>query len=236
MTPTRTDSDAVARAAAGRAPYISFGSLLRVLEVLREPQPRAADIRQIVEAIDKSSATHRLAALRFLGLLDDRGRPAPELGRLLRAIGTAAWPEALALTISRAYEPLMAPDLACMTQEQFRAAFARRYAGSEAVLRKSRRFFVHAAIQARMPLSPSVVRAAKPRAGDRIAAVPRRLRPAAEGRDSGSPALSDDGADRLQPSESLAVRLLSELDTLVMDDEVKQAFWTLMRHIKDRRL
>jgi len=40
----------------------------------------------------------------------------------------------------------------------------------------------------------------------------------------------------VEPSPSLAVRLLAELDTHAMDDDVRQAFWTLLRHIKDQGL
>lgn len=216
------------------APYISFASVLRVLEALRGFRPRESDARQFIQNMDKTCATHRIAALRFLGLLDADGVPTPTLANLLGAIGTAAWPDTLAQTIRTAFRPITALDLAKMTLTQFETAFARHYAGSEAVLRKSRTFFVHAAIQAKIPLSAGLVRAAKPRAGDRVAEIGRNQLPATIGSASDQPEPPPDAANAAEPPSTLAVRLLSELDTHAMDDNVRQAFWTLLRHIKDR--
>jgi hypothetical protein len=224
------------RATLQRAPYISFASVLRVLEAFRASWSRGGDARQFIEKMDKASATHRIAALRFLGLLDADCVPTPALTSVLGAIGTAAWSDTLALTIRTAFRPILACDLANLTLTQFATAFAQHYTGSEAVLRKSRTFFVHAAIQAKIPLSPGLVHAAKPRAGDRVAA-PRRT----EHRSVAVRGGNRDGsrADDVNPMElppSLAVRLLSELDTHAMDDNVRWAFWTLLRHIKDQEL
>lgn len=236
---TRRGSNAVRvdrRAVAQRAPYISFASVLRVLEALRTSRPPVTDPRQFVEDLNKARATHRIAALRFLGLLDADNVPTPALAGVLAAIGTGAWADTLALTIRRAFQPMFDLDLATMTLTEFATAFARQYAGSEAVLRKSRTFFVHAAIQAGIPLSPGLVRAAKPRAGDRAAAACRSERPPIAVRGGNHPALPAAGVTAPDQSPSLAVRLLSELDTHAMDDNVQQAFWTLLRHIKDRGL
>lgn len=216
------------------APYISFGSLLRVLEALRRSRPPDSEARQFIQDMDKTRATHRIAALRFIGLLDADGMPTPALATILDAIGTTAWPDVLAQTLRTAFRPLIAFDLANMSLTEFQTEFARHYAGSDTVRRKSRTFFVHAAIQAKIPLSPGLVRAAKPRAGDRVAEIGRNQRPVTTSPDSDQPGPPADGADAAKSSLSLAVRLLSELDTHAMDDNVRQAFWTLLRHIKDR--
>lgn len=224
------------RATARRAPYISFPSVLRVLEAFRASRPRDSDARQFIENMDKTSATHRIAALRFLGLLDADCVPTPSLTSMLDAIGTAAWSDTLALTIRKAFRPIMARDLANLTLTEFATAFAQHYTGSEAVLRKSRTFFVHAAIQAKIPLSPYLVRAAKPRAGDRVAAPCRSEHPSAAVRGRNRPGSRTDDVNPMEYQPSLAVRLLSELDTQAMGDNVRQAFWTLLRHIKDQGL
>ncbi len=216
------------------APYISFASVLRVLEALRRSGPRDKDVRRFVEDIDKTCATHRLAALRFLGLLDAASMPTPALTNALGAMGTAAWPGALALTIGPAFRPIMALDLANLTLTQLVTAFAQHYAGSEGVLRKSRTFFVHAAIQAKIPLSPDLVRSAKPRAGDRVGVISRNQPRSTTASDGSHPESLADGVHAVKPPVSLAVRLLSELDTRAMDDNVRHAFWTLLRHIKDQ--
>jgi len=218
------------------APYISFASVLRVLEALRGSRPHDNDVRRIIEDMDKTRSTHRIAAMRFLGLLDADSMPTPALHNALSTIGTAAWPGTLALTIRTSFRPILALDLANIALTQFVAAFARHYAGSEAVLRKSRTFFVHAAIQAKIPLSPGLVRSAKPRAGDRVAETGRnhlRSTVAPDGNRRGS---SADSVNRVGPPPSLAVRLLAEIDTHAMDDDVRRAFWTLLRHIKDQGL
>jgi hypothetical protein len=224
------------RAAVRRAPYISFASVLRVLEAFRAFRPRDRDARQLIEDMDKPGAAHRIATLRFLGLLDADSMPTPAMTSMVSAIGTAAWPDVLALTIRNAFQPLFALDLADMTLTQFVAAFAQHYAGSETVLRKSRAFFVHAAIQAKVPLSSDLVRASKPRSGDRVAALRRHERSASTARSGDRSGSAAHGGKPEEQSPSLAVRLLSELDTHAMDDNVRQAFWTLLRHIKDQHL
>ena len=218
------------------APYISFGSVLRVLEALRRSRPHDKAVRRFIDDLDKARSTHRIAAMRFLGLLDAATMPTPALNHALGAIGTAAWPGTLALTIRNSFSPLLALDLGNIALTDFETAFARHYAGSEAVLRKSRTFFVHAAIQAKIPLSPGLARSAKPRAGDRVAATGRnhlRLTLAPDGDRRRS---SADSVNAVELPPSLAVRLLAELDTHTMDDDVRQAFWTLLRHIKDQEL
>lgn len=225
------------RATVRRAPYISFASVLRVLEQFRASRSRDGDARQLIENMGKASATHRIAALRFLGLLDADCAPTAVLTSVLDAMGTAAWPDALALTIRTAFRPIFARDLANMTLTEFMTLFAQHYAGSEAVLRKSRTFFVHAAIQAKVPLSAGLAHAAKPRAGDRITVPSRSEHPSAAVRGATRPGLQH--MNDVAPTEyppSLGVRLLSELDTHAMDDNVRQAFWTLLRHIKDQGL
>ena len=223
-------------AALPSAPYISFASVLRVLEELRRSRPHDEDVRQFIEDLDKMRSTHRISAMRFLGLLDADNMPTPALNNALGTIGTDAWPDTLALTIRTSFRPILALDLANMTLTQFIVAFARHYAGSEAVLRKSRTFFVHAAIQAKIPLSPGLARSAKPRASDRVAETGRNHLGSTVAPDRNRRGSSADSVNAVEPPPSLAVRLLAELDTHAMDDDVRQAFWTLLRHIKDQGL
>jgi len=218
------------------APYISFASVLRVLEALRRSRPHDSDLRRFIEDLDKTRSTHRIAAMRFLGLLDADSRPTLALNNVLATIGTAAWPGTLALIISRSFPPISALDLANIELTQFVIAIGRHYAGSEAVLRKSRTFFVHAAIQAKIPLSPGLARSAKPRAGDRVAESGRNHFRSAVAPDGNRRGSSADRMNPVGPPPSLAVRLLAELDTQAMDDDVRQAFWTLLRYIKDQGL
>ena len=207
--------------------------MLRVLEALHKSRPQDKDIRLFIEDLDKTRSTHRIATMRFLGLLDADGMPTSALNNTLRTLGTTAWPSTLALTIRTSFRPILALDLPNMTLTEFVVAFARHYRGSKAVLRKSRTFFVHAAIQAKIPLSPGLVRSAKPRAGDRVGEATRNhLRSTVTPAGSRS-ASSADNANAVDPP-SLAVRLVAELDTHAMDDDVRQAFWTLLRHIKDQ--
>jgi len=123
-----------------------------------------------------------------------------------------------------------------MALTEFVTVFAQHYAGSEAVLRKSRTFFVHAAIQAKIPLSPGLARSAKPRAGDRVVETDRNHLRSNVRPDGNRHVSSIDSMSAVEPPPSLAVRLLAELDTHAMDVDVRQAFWTLLRHIKDQEL
>jgi len=218
------------------APYIAFASVLRVLEALSRSRPHDKDVRRFIEDLDKTRCTHRIAALRFLGLLDDDGMPTPALNNARGAIGTTAWPDTLALIVRNSFRPVLAQNLANMTLTEFTGAFARHYSGSEAVLRKSRTFFVHAAIQAKIPLSPGLVGAAKPRAGDRVTETGGNHLRSTDPSDGSRRGPFAESVNRGEPPPSLAVRLLAELDTHAMDDDVRQAFWTLLRHVKDQGL
>ena len=233
---TSTETETRRDTTLSSAPYISFASVLRVLEALRRSRPRDKDVHRFIEDLDRARSTHRIAAMRFLGLLDADSGPTLALNNVLGDIGTAAWPSTLALTIRNSFRPIIALDLTNMALTEFVTAFAHHYAGSEAVLRKSRTFFVHAAIQAKIPLGPGLVRSAKPRAGDRVAETGRNHLRATVVPDDNHRGSSADSVNAVESSPSLAVRLLAELDTHAMDDDVQHAFWTLLRHIKDHRL
>lgn len=224
------------RPAGVRAPYVPFAAVMRLLAAFQTFQPHGKEARQIVVDMEGPRAIQSLGALRFLNLLDLDDQPTAHLAELLAALGTSAWPAALAQSLRRAFRPLFANNLARMTREEFEIEFEKIFGGTKTVQRKSRTFFVHAAMQANIPLDPAVVRASKPRA---IASFrPTRTRQAIAGMPPESTSIeratNPVGHAPAGRDVPLSVRLVSEVDTGAMDDEVKQAFWTLMRHIKDR--
>ncbi len=206
-----------------------------------------------------NSANHLIASLRFLRLADAHGQPTESMLRLVDTVGTESWPAMLELTVRNAYPAMFQIDLSSALPSEFVAAFDRTHGGSAGVRRKSRTFFLHAAIDAGILLNPAIVRTTKPRGirrssppmvrqqsarrqqvaaprqqeRQRDASPPRAKRPI-----SPRPDVRDDrrsGLDR--PSgPALAEQLLARVDTRQLRPGEQRAFWVVLKLLKDRGL
>ena len=134
-------------------PYRTFRNFLEQLSV--EGIPARIDRSVWGARYSGSSGLQIVTALRVLALIDREGRPKPELERLARSEGDTRR-EALRSLLERRYIPIFQLDLSRATKAQFQEAF-RVYDAREGVLRKCENFFVQAAQDAGIDLSPYIL-------------------------------------------------------------------------------
>ena len=221
-------------------PYVSYGqfkSLLRRLQ--RDGIPTQVD-SSIINHLSASSQIQTLLAFRFLSLIDRDGRPASTLSSLVSAVDCDAWATELRSVLQHAYAPVLELALKSATLEQLTNEFQRHFPGTNNVLRKSRTFFLHAAREADIDLSPYLRATIKPRADAPNRGSHSRSRnpqtespPSRAGRmTSGALSAAVAAMASHQPS-LLSERLVSELDIRQMTEVQQRAFWTMLKFLKE---
>ena len=80
-------------------------------------------------------------ALRFLGLIEDQGRPTQRLKELVNAEGAAHWSEKFSELLRQVYAPMFAIDLETATPSHFNEAFRKAFPAADAVVQKCVTFF-----------------------------------------------------------------------------------------------
>ena len=107
------------------------------------------------QRISGSTGIQLMTGLRALELVDDDGRPTPDLERLTGLDGDERR-TALQVLLRRHYGPVFELDLPRATRSQFREAF-RSFGAKEGVLAKCEAFFIQAAQDAGLELSSYVL-------------------------------------------------------------------------------
>lgn len=125
------------------------------MEILREGMPARIDRSVWGPRLSGSSGIQLMTALKVLELIDDDGRPGPELERLVKADGDERR-GVLSTLLRRHYRPVFELDLARATRAQFREAF-RGFGARDGVLAKCEAFFIQAAQDAGMELSSYIL-------------------------------------------------------------------------------
>jgi hypothetical protein len=136
-------------------PYVPYRTFRNFLEILREGIPARIDRSVWGERFSGSNGTQLMTGLKALGLVDDEGRPAEDLERLVRLEGDRRR-EVWGAILRRRYAPLFQLDLPRATRAQLRSAF-KAFGTNEAVLARCERFFVQAAQDAGIELSPYIL-------------------------------------------------------------------------------
>ena len=214
-------------------PYTSYRTFKTFIEDLRDEGVPSRIDRSVLTRFSGVVGAQLTHALRFLGLIDDDGRPTGRLRELVKAQEAGRWPEALRDLLRLDYAPIFAIDLESATPSHFNEAFRRAFPAADAVVQKCVTFFLYAAIDAGVTISGRVMKGRKPRP-----LTPRRKRPAAPSplRDpEAAPPLAETDAPRIadrKPSEFL----LMHLEPKDMDDEQQAAVWTLLKYFKARGL
>jgi Family of unknown function (DUF5343) len=215
------------------APYTSYRTFKTFIEDLREHGVPSRIDRSVLTRFSGVVGTQLMHALRFLGLIDDEGRPTQRLGELANAHGGAEWPVTLSQALREAYAPIFAIDLETATPSHFGAAFRKAFPAAEAVVQKCVTFFLYAAADAGLTVSGRILKGRKPRS--LAPRRPSRRTPAAAKGVEAEPSQSLAAApviERKKPSEILFMHL----DPNVMDEEQQAAVWTLMKYFKARGL
>jgi hypothetical protein len=215
------------------APYTSYRTFKTFIEDLREHGVPSRIDRSVLTRFSGAVGGQLMHALRFLGLIDDEGRPRQLLGELVNAHGGAEWPDTLSQAVKQAYAPMFAIDLETATPSHFSATFRKAFPAADAVVQKCVTFFLYAAADAGLKVSARILKGRKPRS-----LAPRRTsRPtpaAAKGveKEPSGPLPVVPFTEGRKPSEILFMHL----DPNAMDEEQQAAVWTLLKYFKARGL
>jgi hypothetical protein len=220
----------------GAPPYTSYRTFKTFIHDLQEHGVPSRIDRSVLTRFSGVVGTQLMHALRFLGLIEDDGRPTSRLKELMKAQDAGHWPETFLELLRQEYSPMFAIDLETATPSHFNEAFRKAFPAADAVVQKCVTFFLYAANDAGVKVSGRVLKGRKPRA-----MTPRRKPP--------KPALAYPPIRELEaaplearpalpsiegkrPSEIL----LTHLDLNEMDDEQQAAVWSLLKYFKSRGL
>ncbi len=220
----------------GTPPYTSYRTFKTFIEDLHEHGVPSRIDRSVLTRFSGVVGTQLMHALRFLGLIEDDGRPTERAKALVKAHGTANWSERLLELLRHEYAPMFAIDLETATPSHFNEAFRKAFPAADAVVQKCVTFFLYAANDAGVRISGRVLKGRKPRS-----LTPRRklAKPA-----SAHPPIREFEAAPAPPQAPLlplegrkpSEILLAHLDLNEMDDEQQAAVWTLLKYFKARGL
>ena len=152
-------------------PYVPYRTFRNFLESLRDGVPARIDRSVWGQRYSGSSGIQLMTALKVLDLMDEGGRPAEVLERLVGAEGDERR-HILRAVLEAHYAPVFSLDLSRATRAQFHEAF-RSFGTKEGVLTKCEAFFIQAAQDAGIELSAFILARRH---------VTRRTTPASRGR------------------------------------------------------
>ena len=147
----------------GTPPYTSYRTFKTFIQDLREHGVPSRIDRSVLTRFSGVVGTQLMHALRFLGLIEDQGRPTQRLKELVNAHGGAHWPEKLFELLRKAYAPMFAIDLETATPSHFNEAFRKAFPAADAVVQKCVTFFLYAANDAGVKISGRMLKGRKPR-------------------------------------------------------------------------
>jgi hypothetical protein len=217
----------------GTPPYTSYRTFKTFIEELREHGVPSRIDRSVLTRFSGVVGTQLMHALRFLGLIEDHGRPTQGLKELVSAYGGAHWPERFSELLRQVYAPMFAIDLETATPSHFSEAFRKAFPAADAVVQKCVTFFLYAAADAGVKISGRILKGRKPRSS-----APRKkpgpVRARAEDVEAG-PSQPQPVAPLIEGKKPSEI-LLMHLDPNEMDGEQQAAVWTLMKYFKARGL
>ena len=217
----------------GTPPYTSYRTFKTFIEDLREHGVPSRIDRSVLTHFSGVVGTQLMHALRFLGLIEDQGRPTQRLKELVNAEGAAHWSETFSKLLRQVYAPMFAIDLETATPSHFNEAFRKAFPAADAVVQKCVTFFLNAANDAGVKISGRVLKGRKPRSS-----TPRK-KPGlaqAKAKDIEARPFEPQPVAPLIEGKKPSEILLMHLDPSEMDDEQQAAVWTLMKYFKARGL
>ena len=217
-------------------PYTSFRTFKTFVHDMHESGVPSRIDRSVLTHFSGVVGTQLVHALRFLGLIEDDGRPTERLRELAAADGAPNWPQAFSELLREAYAPLFAIELATATPSHFNEAFRKAFPAADAVVQKCVTFFLYAANDAGVKISGRVLKGRKPRSLT-PRKTPRPTRPKADNAQAGPPQpepapRAPDRKEDQKPSEILFLHF----DPKEMDEEQQAAVWILIKFFKSKGL
>jgi hypothetical protein len=234
------------------APYTAFASVKTALSQFKEHGAPSRVDRTVLPTFSGAVGGQVVTALRFLKLIDNGNNSRPELDQLVAAVGTDEWPKVLREILGEAYTALLQMNLETASPSQFTEAFRREYPATEDVSRKQMTFFLNAAREAEIKISPYILRNKKPRTNGTKKRQARPTEPptaapqspawmrvaanaAASSRKGGG--LGAGGPDFHVPSaQKPSAMLLEHFAPNEMDERTQEAVWTLIKFFKGKEL
>lgn len=157
------------------APYVSFRTLLNLLDKL-DPEPPTRIDKSVLSYLSGGYASQVLAALRWLGLINAAGEPSAVLVELVTI--PAARKDNVRGLWHTAYAEIFSKRLEKATAGQLEEAFKDEYALEGKTREKAVTFFVHGAQFAEIPLSALILKRVKRTTAP--GRKPKKSRPALE--------------------------------------------------------
>lgn len=158
----------------GAAVYVGWTTFKNALDQLAQALPNRID-RTCFPGQAGGVQSQLLAALKFLDLIDDDGKPTRSLQALADADSEAARKEQFKKILENQYSELFALDLTKTTPGELSETIAAAYNVSGDTRAKAIRFFVSAATWLNIPMSKLLLKGT-PNAPNGASAPPRRRR------------------------------------------------------------
>ena len=217
-----------------RPPYVAYASFRTLIGNFNARVLPSRIDRSVLENFSGIVGSQLLTALRFLELIDGENRPQDGLRALVKAYGTDEWPPVLANVIRAAYAPIFELNLKLASPSQFNERFVKTYPGEGSTQRKCTTFFLNAIRDAKIEISPFILRRRKPRSGPIRKRGARQHGPQSENIDSAyanrpSP---PPPFPQSQAPQKLSERVLAVLDEEALPSEVETAVFALLRYLR----
>jgi Family of unknown function (DUF5343) len=208
-------------------PYVGYASFKNMVGGFKEHVLPSRIDRSVLGNFSGLLQGQLLNTLRFLQLIDSEDRPQQPLQQLVEAANGTAWPTALGAVLQSAYAPIFKLDLKSASPSQFSESFAKTYPGEGSTLRKSMTFFLTASQDAKLPISPYILKNKKPRSGP----AKKRTTPS----QNGTPKPEHKNNTNTDPptvQRKLSEQVLAVLDSDNLEKEVESAVFVLLKHLR----
>jgi hypothetical protein len=198
-------------AASEMAAYMPWGTFLNMLDALAAQMPNRID-KSVFVGQSGGMKSQLINGFRFLGLIDDAGKPQPSL-LAIAVKDELARKNGLRKLIEAKYAPLFALNLMKTTPKEFTETMQASYKNTGDSARKAMRFFLAAIEYLGIDVTPLLAKAA-PRVAPGNGSAQRRRRSPARSRrqdedDEGEEDESPDNAADLSTGTSRSIQLKS---------------------------
>lgn len=214
-------------------PYIAFQSLKTLASDMKEHGLPGRIDRSVLTNFSGAVASQIMTALKFLGLTTHDNKPTPLLNELVTVHATDKWPSVVARVLREAYEPVFRLDLQSASPNQFTETFRRAYPAKDEVLRKCITFFLNAARESDIAISPYIMKNKKPRSAPTRRRGGRPNGGAGQTRDDSSlsppPPPPPSGST---PQKRVSEALFDAIDLENMSEEERKAAWSVLQWLK----
>lgn len=216
-------------------PYVAYSSFKTMIGSFKAHILPTRIDRSVLGSFSGIVGSQLLTTLRFLKLIDKDNHPQDALSALVSAFGTESWAPALADVIKAAYAPVFDLNLKAASPSQFNERFAKSYPGEGSTLRKCMTFFLTAIQDAKIEISPYILKNKKPRS----TLLKKRTAPRQNGQKSeatnganGAPQPAPSPPIQPQTTQKLSEQLLTVLDAKDLPNDIEAAVFALLRHLR----